>query len=98
MSIAALLAYQVFPNEYRKALRNARAKQLAEEKAKMEVEPLVNGLPNGTAYNGELTNGVNGNHVREEPKVIDIESTIPDVEQQQKTIERVLDKTRWDLQ
>lgn len=35
-----------------------------------------------------------GRHVKQEPKVTDIESTIPDLEQEKKTIERVLDKTR----
>ncbi|XP_072178929.1 uncharacterized protein [Diadema setosum] len=91
---------KVFPHEYRRALRDSKAKAEAVEKAKKEAE-LVNGLPNGVnghAQNGELTNGVNecgdGMHVIKEPKVIDIESTIPDVEIQQKTVERVLDKTR----
>ncbi|XP_041463541.1 putative glutamate synthase [NADPH] isoform X1 [Lytechinus variegatus] len=92
---------KVFPNEYRRALREKKAKALAEEKARKEAELLQNGLANGTnghSSNGELTNGVNGSgdgrHVKEEPKVIDIESTIPDVEQEKKTIQRVLDKTR----
>lgn len=90
-----IFPHQVFPHEYRRALRTIKEEEKAKEVQKRAAE------------NGELTNGddkVEANHVNEspvakkskkEPTIQDIESTIPDTEMEQKWLDKALDKTRY---
>ncbi|XP_064627288.1 uncharacterized protein LOC135487499 [Lineus longissimus] len=81
---------KVFPKEFRRVLR-----EMAEQKATQEAEKAAaeKAVVNGVEVNGNGCDDVN-EELKPEPKVLDIEDSIPDDELQQRLIEKMLDKTR----